>query len=374
MTLLACTTPTTATDHIVGLRFTYAPKPPAGVATLASNVFTGSQRAPSFIGSGAGLTNLPAPEADTVGSAQVIDLSLTDRDLAPGSVVASKLASNSVTAPAVAFNYAASTSEGGPATDLACVGCVAAGEVSFPFAALGANTFGGTQTINGGNLAMDASTATAGNIIKGGELFLHLDNTTASFSTAVGYFALGSANGTANIGLGQHAGENLVTGSNNIYIGSPGADGDADTIRVGDVSGTFEHQRAFMAGVRNTTTGHNNAVPVMIDLAGQLGTINSSIRFKEDVHDMGDASRRLLQLRPVTFRYTKAYSDGSRPVQYGLVAEEVAEVFPELEVAGANGQVDTVYYETLNVLLLNELQRQQQRIDALERRLNELLK
>ena len=98
---------------------------------------------------------------------------------------------------------------------------------------------------------------------------------------------------------------------------------------------------------------------------------------------MADASRRLLQLRPVTFRYTQAYRNGTKPVQFGLIAEEVAEVFPELVVRNGNGEPETVHYELLNVLLLNELQnqqdlqqmerqQQQQRIEALELRLNEL--
>jgi Chaperone of endosialidase len=96
---------------------------------------------------------------------------------------------------------------------------------------------------------------------------------------------------------------------------------------------------------------------------------------------MADASRRLLQLRPVTFRYTQAYGDGSKPLQFGLIAEEVEEVFPELVVQNAEGQPEAVHYETLNVLLLNELQKQhdelteerqarelqQQRLDVLER-------
>ena len=89
---------------------------------------------------------------------------------------------------------------------------------------------------------------------------------------------------------------------------------------------------------------------------------------------MADTSRRLLQLRPVTFRYAQAYGDGSKPIQYGLVAEEVAETFPELAVRDANGNVETVHYETLNVLLLNELKKQHDRIEALEQRLNEVIK
>src|SRR6185436_9701201 len=135
--------------------------------------------------------------------------------------------------------------------------------------------------------------------------------------------------------------------------------------------------KTFVAGIRGITTGVADAIPVVIDSNGQLGTISSSIRFKEDIHDMADASRRLLRLRPVTFRYTQAYINGAKPIQYGLIAEEVAEVFPELAVRGADGQVETVHYETLNVLLLNELQKQArndadqaQRIEALERKLN----
>jgi hypothetical protein len=123
-----------------------------------------------------------------------------------------------------------------------------------------------------------------------------------------------------------------------------------------------------------------DAIPVVIDSAGQLGTISSSRRFKEDIRDMGSASERVFQLRPVTFRYTRAYRDGSKPVQYGLVAEEVAQVFPELAVRNTAGDVETVHYETLNVLLLNEVQRQEQtirdqeqRIEALEIQLQRLL-
>jgi hypothetical protein len=96
---------------------------------------------------------------------------------------------------------------------------------------------------------------------------------------------------------------------------------------------------------------------------------------------MADTSRRLFDLRPVTFRYTKPYANGSKPVQFGLVAEEVAEVFPELTVRDANGTVETVHYETLNVLLLNEVQRQEQelirqqhRIEALEQKLEKALR
>ena len=88
---------------------------------------------------------------------------------------------------------------------------------------------------------------------------------------------------------------------------------------------------------------------------------------------MAGASQPLLQLRPVTFRYAQQSGDGSKPIQYGLIAEEVAEAFPELAVLNANGQPETVQYQYLNVLLLNELQQQHRRVEALERQVRELV-
>ena len=141
-----------------------------------------------------------------------------------------------------------------------------------------------------------------------------------------------------------------------------GVSSESYTVRLGDSL----HTRAFIQGIRGKTTGIANAVPVVIDSNGQLGTVSSSIRFKEDIRNMADTSHRLFDLRPVTFRYTQPFADGSKPRQFGLVAEEVAEVFPELAVRGADGAVETVHYETLSVLLLNELQRQQERLRLLE--------
>jgi hypothetical protein len=121
------------------------------------------------------------------------------------------------------------------------------------------------------------------------------------------------------------------------------------------------------------------AVAVLIDANGQLGTINSSRRFKEDIQPMGSVSERLFALRPVTFKYKQPYEDGAKPVQYGLVAEEVAEVFPELVVYGKDGKPETVAYHVLATLLLNELQKdhgamqaQAERIASLEKQTSTL--
>ena len=100
-----------------------------------------------------------------------------------------------------------------------------------------------------------------------------------------------------------------------------------------------------------------DGVAVLIDSDGQLGTISSSRRYKQDIEDMADASAALNDLRAVTFRYKQAFDDGSKPIQFGLIAEEVAEVFPELVVFGEDGQPETVKYHLLSSLLLNEFQK-----------------
>jgi hypothetical protein len=109
----------------------------------------------------------------------------------------------------------------------------------------------------------------------------------------------------------------------------------------------------------------------MIDSNGQLGTVSSSRRFKEDIQDMGDASRDLMRLRPVTFRYKQPFADGSTPIQYGLIAEEVADVYPDLVAHSADGQIETVKYQVLDSMLLNEVQRQEANISRLEQRVDE---
>ena len=103
---------------------------------------------------------------------------------------------------------------------------------------------------------------------------------------------------------------------------------------------------------------------MVIDSNGQLGTVSSSRRHKEDIQDMHDASNGLMRLRPVTFPYKKAYDDGSKPIQYGLIAEEVAEVYPGLVARNADGQIETVKYQLLNPMLLNELLKQHAIIEA----------
>jgi len=151
----------------------------------------------------------------------------------------------------------------------------------------------------------------------------------------------------------------LATGSSNIDIGHSGSAGEAGTIRIGTPS--FQ-TRAFVSGVYGITPGGGTTQPVVIDQYGQLGTTTSSRRFKQDIRDLGDTTSAVMSLRPVRFRYKVHGPDG--PEQYGLVAEEVQEVDPELVVRDLDGQVNSVSYDKVNIMLLNEVQRQHRLIET----------
>jgi hypothetical protein len=238
-------------------------------------------------------------------------------------------------------------------------------------AALSANSVGCCNTAIGWS-ALEANTGTA-NTASGG-LALSA-NTSGNNNTSYGYHALiQNVTGSNNIAVGANAGMNVLS-SNNIHIGTVGSTSDTGTIRIGGNAtlGDPATQSAFFAaGIRGVQTGNADAVPVLIDSNGQLGTISSSRRYKEDIQDMGDASGGLLRLRPVTFRYKKPFDDGSKPVQYGLIAEEVAKVYPDLVSRSADGQIETVKYQLLDSMLLNELQRQNATITAQKEQIRSL--
>src|SRR5205823_947841 len=150
-----------------------------------------------------------------------------------------------------------------------------------------------------------------------------------------------------NLALGDQAGVNLTTGHDNIDIGNAGVAGESNTMRLGNGKQT----RTFIKGIRGVTTDNANAVPVVIDSAGQLGTISSSARFKDQIKPMNNASEAIMALKPVTFHYK---SDSAGTPQFGLIAEEVAKVNPELVVRDDNGEIYTVRYDAVNAMLLNE--------------------
>jgi endosialidase-like protein len=189
-------------------------------------------------------------------------------------------------------------------------------------------------------------------------------NTSGVTNTAVGQAALFSSTGDFNTAVGFFAGSALASGSSNIYLGAPGQFTESFTMRLGDTQ-----TATFVAGINGSIV--NQSVPVLVGSDGKLGTVSlSSRRFKTDIADLGDASRGLLDLRPVTFRYRAQPPDG--PVDYGLIAEEVAEVYPELVVRDVEGAPAAVRYHLLPTLLLSELQRQARALAEKERQLSEL--
>jgi hypothetical protein len=199
------------------------------------------------------------------------------------------------------------------------------------------------------------------------------NNFTGNRNTAYGAFALLNATSNRNVALGESAGYNILTGANNIMIGA-GQKGSADDSGVIRIGTSAYQTKAIIAGIRGVTTGSANAVPVLIDSKGQLGTISSSRRMKEDIQQMGSVSERLFALRPVTFRYKQPYEDGSKPVQFGLIAEEVAKAFPELAIYDEEGKPETVRYDLVATLLLNEFQKEHAMVRAQAERIAELEK
>ena len=174
--------------------------------------------------------------------------------------------------------------------------------------------------------------------------------------------------GTDNIGIGFNAGLGLTTGSSNIYVGGlAGSASESSTIRIGsgqnrDLPRGYQRRRHASGGI-----------PVLINAAGRLGTTTSSARFKEQITPLGDSLRAKIQaLGPVSFVYRPEFDDGSRQIQYGLIAEEVADTFPELLVLDADGRPQTVRYHLLTPLLLAEVQRLERERDALESRVRAL--
>jgi hypothetical protein len=245
-------------------------------------------------------------------------------------------------------------------------------------ASLQANTTGTANTAVGYQALLVSQTATENTAVGTSAL---AQDSTGFGNVALGQGALGNVTtGNLNIAIGSSAGQNLAAGSFNIDIGNLPAADESHTMRLGDAS---QHQ-TFIAGIYGV--GSSGGTEVFVNSSGQLGTSVSSLRFKEEVEEMGEASAGLMRLRPVTFRYKPAYDDGSRLLQYGLIAEEVAKVYPGLVQYDEAGQPLAVRYHFVNAMLLNEVQRlhaqaeaqqaeiagQRARIERLEARLARL--
>jgi hypothetical protein len=201
-------------------------------------------------------------------------------------------------------------------------------------------------------------------------------NTIGLRNTAIGRGALGNALAGAsdNIALGDLAGLNVEGASGNIHIGSQGTSTDSHVIRIGSTL-AGGHTATFIAGISGAAAAGGTAVSVTA--AGKLGTVTSSARFKDAIKPMDKASEAILALKPVTFHYKKELDPEGIP-QFGLIAEDVAEVNPALVGRDGEGKIFSVRYEAVNAMLLNEflkehrtVQEQQKEIDALKAELKE---
>jgi hypothetical protein len=232
------------------------------------------------------------------------------------------------------------------------------------WAALGGNTTGEHNTANGFN-ALLFNTTGSFNMADGGGALSR--NTTGTHNTAAGINALAhNSVGSYNIALGLAAGVNLRYGSNNIDIGNPGVLGDSSRIRIG-TKGT--HINTFIAGISGVAVA--GGVGVVVDTNGKLGTVVSSKRFKQEIKPMDKASEAILSLEPVTFRYKHELDPNGIP-QFGLVAEEVEKVNPDLVARDDKGKAYTVRYEAVNVMLLNEFLKEHRKGEQQDRKIEEL--
>ncbi|HZE64792.1 MAG TPA: tail fiber domain-containing protein, partial [Pyrinomonadaceae bacterium] len=223
--------------------------------------------------------------------------------------------------------------------------------------ALVSNTVGFQNTAVGGWALVNNITGNANVAI--GSLTAY-SNFTGGGNTAVGGGGalFDNQSGNYNIALGYAAGTR-TTGSNNILIGDIGLEGESNTIRIGgNEFGGGPQTAAFIAGISGTAVVGD---AVVVDGNGQLGTVASSARFKKNIKPMDKTSEAILALKPVSFQYR---SDSKGIPQFGLIAEEVAKVNPDLVVRNRNGEIYSVRYDQVNAMLLNEFLKEHRKNEA----------
>jgi uncharacterized coiled-coil protein SlyX len=227
--------------------------------------------------------------------------------------------------------------------------------------ALYSNTIGRSNTANGFQALQNNTT---GNENAASGVSALQNNTTGNENTALGNQALQfNTTGNNNIALGSNSGDNLTTGANNIDIGNSGVAAESNTIRIG-----ISQSATFIAGINGTAV---TGTAVVVNGSGQLGVAPSSQRFKDEMKPMDKASEAILALKPVTFRY-KQEIDPARSPQFGLVAEDVEKVDPDLVVRDGNGEIYTVRYDAVNAMLLNEFIKEHCKVEQQEMAITEL--
>jgi hypothetical protein len=235
--------------------------------------------------------------------------------------------------------------------------------------ALLSNSTGATNTATGGGALFSN---TIGNNNTGTGFSTLSANMTGSGNTAIGRSALTITTGSGNTALGTNAGSALTSGNLNIDIGADviGVAGESNTIRIGaNLPETPGASACHIGGIYNQSVDPATASSMAIDASGKLGTMLSSRRFKHDIKPMDKASEAILALKPVTFHYK---SDAKNTPCFGLIAEEVAEVNPDLVVRNKDGDIYTVRYDQVNAMLLNEFLKARRQIDAQQKQIDAL--
>jgi hypothetical protein len=236
---------------------------------------------------------------------------------------------------------------------------------AFGTSALSQNTTGYDNTACGVS-AMQGNVSGNGNLALGYQSLVN--NAAGSINVAVGESSLlNLTNGSDNTVLGWEAGDNLFSGTGNIYISSPGVPNENYTLRIGTPPYT---SAAYIAGIVGSVAASGTAVYINPS-TGQLGTLTSSARYKENIHSMDDASDVLLSLHPVTFRYKPGIDPSGTP-QFGLVAEEVNQIDPDLVVRDDKKDIYSVRYEAVNAMLLNEFLKEHRQVESQESEIESL--
>ena len=220
--------------------------------------------------------------------------------------------------------------------------------VAVGFEALQSNTtIGGSSGIDNiavGTRALQNNTTGAFNTAIGGDVLNMI--TTTHDNTAVGAGAMALSTGANNTAVGRQAGFSSGAGNNNVYLGS----------NMNGVSGENDH--TYIRNVNTTSVSGMGTDTVTVNVStGLLGHATSSQRYKENVKPMENTSETLYRLKPVTYRYKKEI-DSTQSLDYGLIAEQVAQVDPNLAIRDRNGQIDSVRYSAINAMLLNEFLRE----------------
>ena len=269
-------------------------------------------------------------------------------------------------------------------------------------AAMRNNTTGGFNTAIGAD-ALRENTTSGSNVAVGDGALTVYNGTTLGidgFNTAVGSIALTSlthgfqkttlgrraleflTSGSNNVGVGWRSGDNLTTGNGNTFIGTQAGSNEGPSVdnviclgTRGDTqpAGQTTSGRCYIGNIVGVTTGGPfPSVPVLIDQDGQLGTISSSRRYKEDIKPIEQASEGVLKLKPVTFHYKNRDIKTDMTPQFGLIAEEVEQVNRDLVVYDKEGKLWSVRYDAVNVMLLNEFLKEHKKVEEQQASIAEL--